>query len=157
MSATIRLSATGADSGVELEFQLARIVYWHVREGESGLVTIVYLDGLAVPVDVLGDHAATLRAALDATVSKVDEDVELIASLTKRVEALERARLTWTREPPTRPGVYWRRCLINSNVRVTAVFEENGHLFDQDEEPLAIMSPKYFEWAGPIAEPEVKP
>jgi hypothetical protein len=95
MSATIRL-VSAERSDLVLELRVDRIVFWRVDaqglhdvHAEWMPVTVIFFD-TAPPAGLPGDHAETLRAAVQASASQLDEDVELIASLRKDVAELQR-------------------------------------------------------------------
>lgn len=90
MSATITLtppSVAAQDWCVTIV--VARIVRWRVEWDRGDAITEVVLVD-SPPARIPGNHHKTLLDALDATVSKVDEDVELIARLRAEVEDLKR-------------------------------------------------------------------
>jgi hypothetical protein len=88
MIVTIKLSPPGKPA-LQAEFRVDRIVYWRTDAVDHETLTTLFFDD-GPPALVLGDHAEVIRAAVEVTASKVDEDVELIAALRAEVEDLKR-------------------------------------------------------------------
>lgn len=67
--------------------------------------------------------------------------------------------MTWTTEPPKKPGFYWVRS-SKITAEVCFVFSNNGlfvsRVYNDESEPLEgfISCRRGVEWAGPIPEPE---
>ena len=69
--------------------------------------------------------------------------------------------MTWTKEPPTEPGWYWKREIregrIMSSEMVEVEIAESGEVlytYHADYDGAFRSTPGWNEWAGPIPEPQ---
>lgn len=90
------------------------------------------------------------RLADDPVWQQLDELARKVVDVRLEVQA---PPLQWTREPPTKPGWYWRRHPMGATWAVFCdeVYQHRGQLCRMGD--IDVTASPDCEWAGPIPEP----